>query len=62
LEYINNDKLLNELKRSFRMLNDMDEKVNSNNIYPFEFNNGQNHKDVKYTVTNDGYIIMLKMR
>ncbi len=40
------------------MLNDMDEKVNSNNIYPFEFNNGQNHKDVKYTVTNDGYIIM----
>jgi len=45
------------------MLNDMDEKVNSNNIYPFEFNNGQNHKDVKYTVTNDGYIIMfLKMR
>ncbi len=40
------------------MLNDMDEKVNSNNIYPFEFNNGQNHKDVKYTVTNDRYIIM----
>jgi hypothetical protein len=58
LEYINNDKLLNELKRSFRMLNVMDEKVTSNNTYPFEFNNGQNQKDVKYTVTNDGYIIM----
>jgi len=58
LEYINNDKLLNELKRSFRMFNNMDEKVNSNNIYPFEFNSGQNYNNVKYTVTNDGYIIM----
>jgi len=58
LEYINNDKLLNELRRRFRMLHNMDEKVDSNNTYPFEFNNGQNHKDVKYTVAKDGYIIL----
>ncbi|GAA0774159.1 hypothetical protein GCM10008908_23540 [Clostridium subterminale] len=40
------------------MLHNMDEKVDSNNTYPFEFNNGQNHKDVKYTAAKDGYIIL----
>ncbi|WP_346928754.1 hypothetical protein [Clostridium sp.] len=39
-------------------MHDMDEKVDSNDTCPFEFNNGQNHKDVKYTVTKDGYIIL----
>jgi hypothetical protein len=35
-----------------------DQKLNFNNTHLFEINNGQNHKDVKYTATKDGYMIM----
>ena len=36
----------------------LDKRPSLNNTHPFEINNGQNHKDIKYSVTKDGYRVM----
>lgn len=58
LEYISNNEFLSTFRRRFKMEQKLDERLGLNNTHPFEVNNGQNHKDIKYSVTKDGYMVM----